>query len=160
MEEKEDIERVDFEKILQQLSQSFKSDLNKHSIRASHQINLTADFWGNEEIIQTIMENIFENAIQYFDDKKTERWIKTEITNSDQQLLIQIMDNGVGIETELQSRIFDMYFKDNEKSKGNGLGLYVTRKLVKKLHGKISIWSTVCEGTIFIVKLPLVSAGV
>ena len=53
-----------------------------------------------------------------------------------------------------QHRIFEMYFRANEKSKGNGLGLYVVKKSVEKLGGTISFVSQVGVGSTFIVLLP------
>jgi hypothetical protein len=55
---------------------------------------------------------------------------------------------------EYKSRIFDMYFRANERSKGNGLGLYIAKKAVEKLNGKIRVISTYLEGSIFTIELP------
>ena len=52
---------------------------------------------------------------------------------------IEIQDNGQGIAKELQDQIFDMYYRANERSKGNGLGLYIVKKAVEKLDGAISV---------------------
>jgi signal transduction histidine kinase len=60
----------------------------------------------------------------------------------------------VGIQEEYQSKIFEMYYRGNDKSKGNGLGLYIVKKAVDKLRGNISFRSVEKGGTAFTVTLP------
>ncbi|MFZ6008876.1 MAG: sensor histidine kinase, partial [Bacteroidota bacterium] len=63
-------------------------------------------------------------------------------------------DNGIGISEQLCPKIFDMFFRATERSEGAGLGLYIVRETVEKLHGSISVESTLGEGTTFKVKIP------
>ena len=63
-------------------------------------------------------------------------------------------DNGKGISKEYLDKIFEMFFRASEDSYGSGLGLYITRQVVEKLHGKISVESVFNEGTTFHVVLP------
>ena len=60
----------------------------------------------------------------------------------------------MGIKTEYQSKIFDMFYRASEKSYGSGLGLYIVQTAVKKLKGTIEVQSVLNEGTKFIVVLP------
>jgi len=66
-----------------------------------------------------------------------------------------VKDNGQGIDPAYQSHIFDMYFRANYLSKGNGLGLYIVKKAVEKLEGKIFFESQLGKGTEFKIVLPL-----
>jgi signal transduction histidine kinase len=63
-------------------------------------------------------------------------------------------DNGQGIDELYLQRIFEMYFRANEKSKGNGLGLYIVKKIVDKLRGTVSVKSQFGKGTLITVTLP------
>jgi signal transduction histidine kinase len=65
-----------------------------------------------------------------------------------------VSDNGQGIDAAYHHRIFDMYFRANERSKGNGLGLYITKKAVEKLNGEISFESAAGHGCVFKVIVP------
>ena len=67
---------------------------------------------------------------------------------------IEITDNGTGIDAEYHDKIFDMFFRGTELSKGTGLGLYIVKKAVEKLQGKIEIQSEKRKGTTFTVYLP------
>ncbi|MBY0424312.1 MAG: HAMP domain-containing histidine kinase, partial [Cytophagales bacterium] len=63
--------------------------------------------------------------------------------------------NGIGIKSELKDKIFDMYFRGTEQSKGNGLGLYVTKKAIEKSLGKVNLESEENEFTQFSFVFPL-----
>jgi signal transduction histidine kinase len=69
-------------------------------------------------------------------------------------VVIDLEDNGQGIRKEYHEQIFDMYFRASERSKGNGLGLYIVKKAVEKLDGSITVSSIAGAGTTFTVMLP------
>ena len=48
-----------------------------------------------------------------------------------------------------------VYFRGSERSKGNGLGLYIVKKAVEKLHGTVAFTSGIGRGSVFVVTLPL-----
>jgi signal transduction histidine kinase len=58
------------------------------------------------------------------------------------------------VEEEYKARVFEMFFRGNDNSKGNGLGLYIVKKAIEKLQGKIHFESTYGVGTSVIVWLP------
>ena len=66
-----------------------------------------------------------------------------------------VEDSGVGIPVELQDRVFGRFQKLNEFAQGTGLGLAITRSAVLMHRGAIKVFSTVGEGTIFNVRIPL-----
>ena len=68
------------------------------------------------------------------------------------QLIIE--DNGEGIREEFQDKIFNMFYRASEKSKGSGLGLYIAKEMIDKLGGSIKVNSVYGEGTQFIIELP------
>jgi signal transduction histidine kinase len=68
-------------------------------------------------------------------------------------LIIQISDNGTGISSEQQLKIFDLYF--TTKKDGNGLGLSISQKIISQHNGSISVISKNNEGTTFKIILPI-----
>ena len=66
----------------------------------------------------------------------------------DTSFLMDCFRYRIGLE-----KIFDMYFRGNECSKGNGLGLYIVKKAAEKLNGRVTLEPT--ENTSFIVTLPM-----
>ena len=74
---------------------------------------------------------------------------------SDGVFYLEVDDNGQGIKKELQARIFDMFYRANEKSEGSGLGLYIVKESLTKLKGKITIYSELDIGTKVYVEFPV-----
>ena len=68
--------------------------------------------------------------------------------------IISVEDNGIGIDDAYLYKIFGMFFRATEKSKGTGLGLYIVKSMVDKLGGQIQVTSRQEEGTTFSVELP------
>ena len=67
---------------------------------------------------------------------------------------IKVEDNGQGIASEYHSKIFDMFFRANEQSKGTGLGLYIVKEALMKLSGSIHLESKPGVGSTFTIMLP------
>ncbi len=96
--------------------------------------------------------NLLVNAAQAIE----ERGIITVRTGClDEHIWIEISDTGRGISKENVDRIFDPFFTTKEVGKGTGLGLHLTRTIVKAHGGRIAVQSQEGEGTTFRVELPL-----
>ncbi|GAB4194590.1 MAG: hypothetical protein OHK0057_25290 [Thermoflexibacter sp.] len=145
-------EVIDFHKIIDSVRHKFTHLLSQKNIRFEFINNTQQPFYSNFADLSVIVENLVENAI-YFSSQK-EPFIRISIAILNKYVLIEVEDNGQGIEEGLKKNIFDMYFRANENSKGNGLGLYVVRKLVQKLSGKIYVESEVNKGSKFAILLP------
>ncbi len=104
--------------------------------------------------IQTILRNLISNAYKYHNYLKDDPYIIVSAKKEDDKVIISIVDNGDGISEEKQEHIFEMFYRGSDKSKGSGLGLYITKEMTEKLSGKLSLKSTYGEGSEFIVELP------
>ncbi|MEH2353381.1 GAF domain-containing sensor histidine kinase [Nostoc sp.] len=105
-----------------------------------------------EEKFQTIQE-------RYLKLSQTSRkipltiWIITQAINN--QIVIRIADNGLGIPEEVRSHIFDPFFTTKAPGKGTGLGLSISYQIiVEKHHGQIKCSSKPGEGTEFLIEIP------
>ena len=70
-------------------------------------------------------------------------------------LELSVKDNGSGIPLAIQNKIFDPYFTTKETGKGTGMGLAIVHGIIKKYGGFITCTSTVREGTVFNIFLPI-----
>ncbi|MDJ0772631.1 MAG: ATP-binding protein [Mastigocoleus sp. MO_167.B18] len=114
------------------------------------------------ELNQVFM-NIISNAIDALLQKLENRsnfntprvTIRTSLKDND-NVLISILDNGVGISKSVLNKIFDPFFTTKPVGSGTGLGLSISYSIVVKKHGgKLSCISTPLEGTEFLIELPL-----
>ncbi|OYD95311.1 ATPase [Nostoc sp. 'Peltigera membranacea cyanobiont' 210A] len=80
-------------------------------------------------------------------------WINTQAINN--QIVIRIADNGLGIPEEVRSHIFDPFFTTKAPGKGTGLGLSISHQIVvEKHHGQMKCSSKPGEGTEFLIEIP------
>ncbi|WP_370227491.1 sensor histidine kinase [Mesoflavibacter sp.] len=107
--------------------------------------------------ISTAITNILNNAIKF---EGTILKIKYHIHNNNH--IISITDNGIGISQKNKKLIFDKFFRVSERNKhtykGLGLGLYYCNQIVKAHDGTIDVESKLKEGTTFYIKLPVSDA--
>ena len=108
----------------------------------------------DESILNSVLYHIFENAIKYRNVSHPDPFIEITIMDDSEGTKIKIEDNGIGIDADIKERIFEMYFRGNEDSKGSGLGLYLVANGIKKLGGTISVESKLNNGSVFTIVLP------
>lgn len=111
------------------------------------------DFHSEWAIINTILQNLIENAIKY--SKPNDPFVKISVHQKSDFIQISVADNGIGIDESHQAKIFDMFFRASERTKGSGLGLYILKRAVERLNGTIELKSKPQEGSTFVVTLPV-----
>ncbi|MDP2363614.1 MAG: ATP-binding protein, partial [Ignavibacteria bacterium] len=102
------------------------------------------------DLIKQSLMNIIQNA---FDAVNTNGEVIVQYFKAKNDLIIQVSDNGAGISSEQQKKIFDLYF--TTKKEGNGLGLSISQKIISQHNGSISVTSKVNSGTTFKIILPM-----
>jgi len=107
--------------------------------------------------IQDVIENLVENAIK-FNDKKEKKIRISGRSVDDKFIQIEISDNGPGIPSEEQEKIFQKFYQVEEyftgKVEGTGLGLALAKRLVETHGGRIWVESKLGEGSTFYFTLP------
>ena len=107
------------------------------------------------ELSQAII-NILNNAKDVLLEKKIrDAWIKIDLVKEENKVIITIEDNAGGIPEEMIHKIFEPYFTTKHKSKGTGLGLHMSYKIiVESLKGDLYVENTQ-NGAKFFIELPL-----
>jgi len=109
---------------------------------------------GNETHLINVMVNILDNAIKY-NDNSPEIFIKT--SNIGGRILIEIKDNGIGMNKAVQSKIFEKFYRkqtgDLHDVKGHGLGLAYVKKIIAFHNGNINVESAIGKGSKFTIQL-------
>jgi C4-dicarboxylate-specific signal transduction histidine kinase len=103
-----------------------------------------------------VIVNIVNNAIDILNEKKRENpWVKLTLNIDHNVATIAIEDNGGGIPDDVLPHIFEEYFTTKPDSKGTGLGLYMSHKIItESLHGRLYA-SNSENGAVFYIELPI-----
>jgi ligand-binding sensor domain-containing protein/signal transduction histidine kinase len=104
--------------------------------------------------LKVVLHNLISNSVKYADFTKESSFIHIDLHSNGQGNTIMISDNGMGIEQDRQSRIFEMYYRATDRSHGSGLGLFIVKEIILKLGGTISVKSSLGYGSIFVINLP------
>jgi signal transduction histidine kinase len=126
----------------------YRDGLNHNHFKTSCIVNVKA-FYSYPALLKIIFENLIENSIFFYRKEELSPFIALSVYEVNEKVIFQFEDNGQGISEEFHDRIFEMYFRGSERSKGNGLGLYIVKKAMEKLGGTISLESKVGVGTVF-----------
>ncbi len=138
-------------RLVERLLQKLSASIEKKALNISLEVEPDIIFVADESLYLAILENLLENAVIF---SRSGSGIHIKCREQENQVLFEITDVGEGIPEEYMENIFQMYFKASESSEGNGLGLYVVKRLTDKLKGEIKITSEAGKGTRAKVLLP------
>ena len=103
------------------------------------------------------INNLVENAIKY---NREDGWVRVTLDADHKFFYLKVADSGIGIPEEFKDRVFERFYRvDKARSRetgGTGLGLAITKSVVLMHHGAIRVESTEGEGTVFMVRIPLI----
>ena len=114
---------------------------------------------GDPDKVRQVLTNFVDNAIKYSPDGGK---VELEIARRDHAVRFSVADHGLGIPPGEQRRIFDKFYRvDPNLTRGvggTGLGLYISRELVRRMNGTIWVESREGEGSRFSFELPVATA--
>jgi signal transduction histidine kinase len=106
--------------------------------------------------VRQVLTNLVDNAVKYSPDGGA---VRVGVSASPSRVSFAVSDEGLGIPDAEQSRIFDKFYRlDPELTRGiggTGLGLYITRELVRRMGGSVAVESAEGVGSTFTVELPV-----
>jgi hypothetical protein len=132
------IKKVDVAQLINNMLPNFSAYENYNRIKFNIQNDLKRDFHTDEILLNSVLRNILENSIKY-SRKGTDPVVNILLSEDENFYKIKVSDNGIGISEEFHSRIFDVFFRANEVTRGSGLGLYIVRNAMNKLKGKVEL---------------------
>ena len=108
--------------------------------------------FGDKERIRQVLINLIDNSIRY-SNQEAEAKTKISFFDMDENLLIEITDNGIGIEEGELSRVFERFYRTNRgrsrEQKGSGLGLAIVKHIMEAHEQTVNVRSTIGIGTTF-----------
>jgi len=154
----------DIVKFISEISLSFTDIAEEKEIDFIFDTTVDSMFTSfDHDKIERILFNLLSNAFKFTPaDGQVSVLLNVdkEAGNDASSLEIKVIDTGIGIPLEKQSKIFERFFQhdipDSMINQGSGIGLAITREFVKMHGGKITVESEPDHGSCFIIKLPLI----
>ncbi len=111
--------------------------------------------FGDKELLKVGIINILGNAVKYTPEKGR---IKFTLTEQDDVVVFEVIDNGYGISKEDLAHIFDKFYRSTDtrvtEQTGSGLGLALTSEIIRLHGGEVEVSSKIDEGSHFVIRLP------
>jgi signal transduction histidine kinase len=144
---------VDLRKIVSEVTETLTFSVGNPDVTVENRV--PEGFVINTDVtrMKIVLSNLIDNALKYRDERKTQQFVSIHATERGGVKVITVRDNGVGIDQMYLDKIFQMFFRASESSKGSGLGLYIVKETLSKINGNIEVESYLGAGTTFHVEL-------
>jgi len=137
-----------------------ESSLKDYTVRYPERFEegplMDCELVGDKLLLQMAVNNLLENAVKYTPEDKP---VIVTLSNKNGTAIFSVADNGLGIPDKEKYKIFNKFYRvgneNTRKTKGTGLGLYLTAKILKQHKGRILVKNNEPTGAIFELHLPL-----
>ncbi len=146
-------EKINFEEILKDVHENIKNMATSVGCELHYTVNQRSEFVSDLRRIHMVLNNLISNGIKYRDANKN-TFVNIHIEANENEAIIEVEDNGIGIANSDKERIFEMFERLSTQATGSGIGLYIVKETVEKLKGSIILNTKESVGSKFIVKLP------
>lgn len=153
-----DEETIHFNSFIQRICFAFNSQAlyQKINYKLNSTVDETAHFFLDVSKFEKIINNLLSNALKFTPAGGT---VSIHVAHQNEHLTIQVKDSGQGISKNDLPLIFNRFFQSTETNRpaqgGTGVGLALVKELIEFLNGNIHVESTVGQGTVFYIKLPI-----
>lgn len=147
-------EAINFQTLLQSSEEDLRYMEGAEQTQLTLHVEGEVSLWSDPMRLRMIFSNLLSNSIRYRDPGKMHNQVEVRVRQKDEGTYVAFEDNGQGIAPEHQPHVFEMFYRGHERSQGSGIGLYIVQEAVHKLKGRISLTSTLSEGTCFSLFLP------
>lgn len=121
-------------------------------IKGEDRFTIVSDY----ELLKIIISNVVNNAFKFHNpSNNVSSFIEINFYKTKSELILTVVDNGLGIDSSISDQIFDIFSKTSEIQDSAGMGLYLVKLAVDKLEGDISVSKTEQGYTDFTVNIPL-----
>jgi two-component system, NtrC family, nitrogen regulation sensor histidine kinase NtrY len=137
--------------LLDELAMLHKKELADNNITISISVEPdTLCIRADKTLVEQVLINLIKNAIQAFGEKQDKKIMLSSYVNENGGVIVSVKDNGTGIEPEALEKIFIPFF--STKKTGSGIGLSLSKQIMRQHEGNIAVKSVLGEGTEFLLR--------
>lgn len=147
---------VSGEPVQGRLSDNLETVLTLYQNQLKNGVQVIRDFedpclvLGHHDELNQVWTNLIHNGLQAMHYKGR---LELRLAREGEQVIVQVIDSGSGINADVQARIFEPFYTTKPQGEGSGLGLSISREIVERHHGSITVESRPGR-TVFTVALP------
>jgi signal transduction histidine kinase len=153
------LERIDILNFVEEVAKELQPKMKSQKIEFVKDFNSDlGEFKVDATYVHSALINIMENAIEACTKNKTKKSHKIVfgVRKRKDKIIIEIEDNGIGMDSETQDKLFTPFFSTKE-SKGTGLGLFISNTIIEQHGGEIIVKSTPGQGSHFSIRVPKIT---
>ncbi len=148
------VSKIDFPELLNEIFEGQHYTKTAERVERIWDIEDGLAFYTDRQRLSIILNNLISNSLKYANAHQEEPFVKVKVFSENEDCIIEVSDNGIGISDIYLPKIFEMFFRAAQDFAGSGLGLYIVKETVEKLNGKIKVKSKMRQGSVFKVILP------
>jgi signal transduction histidine kinase len=145
-------ENLDIQEAISNIEWSLEEKIRESKAVIKTELNVSKIFFSRKNF-RSILFNLISNAIKFKSDKAPVITVRTY--QEGDNVMLSVEDNGIGISEEDSHKIWGMYHQLDHDIEGQGIGMFLTKKIVNSAGGQITVESTPGKGTKFIISFPL-----
>ena len=144
--------KINFSEIIEKILLDYKNLIDKKNIKISKDIKENIFIIGDKIMIERLLDNLLNNAMKF-----TKNEIKIKLYSENENCILEVEDNGIGMSEEFKNLIWGRFYQINDSrnkkiNKGFGLGLFLVSKIIEQHNAIINVESELNKGTKFIAK--------
>ena len=144
--------KINFSEIIEKILLDYKNLIDKKNIKISKEIEENIFIIGDKIMIERLLDNLLNNAMKF-----TKNEIKIKLYSENENCILEVEDNGIGMSEEFKNLIWGRFYQINDSrnkkiNKGFGLGLFLVSKIIEQHNAVINVESELNNGTKFIAK--------
>jgi len=152
-----DMEKLNTTELLKEVAEDVRPAITAKHLKFDLSIPTDIPYiLGDKNRMSQVMKNLIGNALKFTDTGS----ISLHATRQETTVLITVADTGIGISKEELKKIFTKFYQaytgEDRNNEGTGLGLFISKEIVKKHNGRIWAESEVGKGSTFIIELPYI----
>ena len=147
-----------FDDFIHSLEPFFQEAAKRHGVTIQFLLNTSIKVNINSDELRQVFSNLLQNSIEALSSSsKKNKLIVVKTYKKHNKLICSLSDNGPGVDKKIQGRLFELY--ETTKKSNSGIGLWLSKYIITKHKGSLSLNKTYLSGAEFIIELPISHNG-
>ncbi|UII24193.1 PAS domain-containing sensor histidine kinase [Fulvivirga ligni] len=147
-------ERIDMSQLIWKVISEYSKDPTTQHIKWEVNVDESFYFYSDEEKVEIVLDQLIKNSIAFRDSTKDKSIIEITVAEQNDNVIITVYDNGIGIDDKHIKRVCNLFYKATPVSSGSGLGLFIVKEALDNLDGQLNVVSKLGVGCWITMEIP------